>query len=268
VINFRYSVPESRCVIPFYYEVSCKSRGEHPEMTLIATVWSPEGFAISADGREVSTDPNKPSEDVQKIFCTPFANGTGFAWAWVGYVGIEFVSGRRYDLKEITRRVMAKLPDDAYLDQPEDYFRRIANGIFYELPTYIDLPHRTDDEVIFVGYLAGKPLWAEIVFQPREGGFVPPVVIEPKIEPRNFHAFAGSKTICKQMKDEGKLSQPVRLSEAITAVHEYAKTCVESKASVPDCREFGGTVHVATVTKDGFSWVVEPANSQCEKGVS
>jgi hypothetical protein len=229
-------------------------------MTLIATVWSPEGFAIAADGREVSTDPEKQPGDVQKIFYTSFANETVFAWAWVGYVGVSFVSGRRYDLREITQRVMAELPDDAYLDNPEDYFRRIAVRIFYELPTDIDLPHRTDDEIIFVGYLAGKPLWAEIVFQPREGGFVPPVVIEPKIEPRNFNAFAGSKTVCKQMKESGKLSQPLNLSEAVTAVHEYANTCVESQWSVPDCREFGGTVHVATVTKDGFVWIIEPKN--------
>jgi len=231
-------------------------------MTLIATVWSPEGFGISADGREVSTDPEKQPEDVQKIFYTSFANETGFAWAWVGGVRVDFVSGRRYDLKEITQRVMAELPEDAYLDDPDSYFNRIANRIFYELPTDVSLPHRTDDEVIFVGYLAGKPLWAEIIFQHREGGFFPPIVIEPKIKPRHFHAFAGSPTMCEKMEASGKLFQPTNLPEAITAVHEYAKTCVESQASVPDCREFGGTVHVATVTKNGFAWVIEPAKGR------
>ena len=88
-------------------------------MTLIAVVWSPEGFAIAADGREVSTDPENQPEDVQKIFYTSFANETGFAWAWVGGVRVDFGSGHRYDLKEITQRVMAGLPDDAYLDDPE-----------------------------------------------------------------------------------------------------------------------------------------------------
>lgn len=259
VIRMRGSARQAKSHIPFHCDVFCKERGKSPEMTLISAVWSPQGFAISADGREVSTNLEKPPEDVQKIFYTSFANETGFAWAWVGYVEVEFVSGRSYDLKEITRRVMAELPDNAYLDEPESYFERIANRIFYELPTDIDVSHGTDDEVIFVGYLAGKPLWAEIVFQHREGGFLPPIVIEPKISPRNFYAFSGSKTICKRMKESGKLSQPLDLSEAVTAVHEYAKTCVESQASVPDCREFGGTVHIATVTNNGFTWIIEPA---------
>jgi hypothetical protein len=234
-------------------------------MTLIATVWSPEGFAIAADGLQVYEDHANSEtriEDVQKIFSTAFVNDTGFAWAWVGYTGAEFVSGRRYDLKEITERVIAELPDDD-LDDPQSYFDKIALRIFYELEPPDSIPSSipdSDDDVIFVGYLAGKPLWVEITFQRREGMFLPPVVIEPRIEPRNFNAFAGSKTISKQMKDAGKLSQPVRLSEAIRAVHEYAKTCVESREIVPDCKNFGGTVHVATVTKEGFAWKIEPKN--------
>jgi hypothetical protein len=232
-------------------------------MTLIATVWSPEGFAIAADGLEWQEDHINSeimTEDVQKIFSTPFVNDTGFAWAWVGYVRASFGSGRRYDLKEITQRVMAELPDDD-LDDPQSYFDKIAMRIIYELEPPDSIPSSlpdSDDDVIFVGYLAGKPLWTEITFQRREGMFLPPVVLEPKIEPRNFNAFAGSKTICRQMKDARKLSQPLNLSEAISAVHTYAKTCVESKESVPDCKNFGGTVHVATVTKSGFSWVIEP----------
>ena len=62
------------------------------------------------------------------------------------------------------------------------------------------------------------------------------------------------------MKASGKLFQPIDLPEAINAVHAYAKTCVESQASVPDCKNFRGTVHVATVTKGGFNWIIKPKN--------
>src|ERR1700678_1954568 len=92
--------------LPFHYEISCKRRSESLEMTLIATVWSPEGFAIAADGVEILTNPTR-TRDVQKIFDTPFANETGFAWAWVGDVAVNFTSGHRFDLKEITQNVWA-----------------------------------------------------------------------------------------------------------------------------------------------------------------
>ncbi len=263
VVSWTKSIREPKCHIHFNYEVSCKQRNGSPKMTLIATVWSPEGFAIAADGIQVYEDHANSEtriEDVQKIFSTAFVNNTGFAWAWVGHTAAEFASGRHYDLKEITKRVMAELPDED-LDDPQSYFEKIALRIFYELEPPNSIPSSLpdgDDDVIFVGYLAGKPLWTEITFQRRDGMYLPPVTIEPKIEPRNFNAFAGSKTICKQMKDTGKLSQPLYLSEAISEVHKYAKTCVESKESVPDCKYFGETVHVATVTKSGFSWIIEP----------
>ncbi len=120
-------------------------------MTLIATVWSPQGFAIAADGFEFRHDSKEPTGDVQKIFSTAFANETGFAWAWNGSITGEFESGLRFDLKEITERVMAELPDDAYMDEPEEYFNRIAMRIYYELPTDVDLSKHPDSEIIFVG---------------------------------------------------------------------------------------------------------------------
>jgi hypothetical protein len=230
-------------------------------MTLIATVWSPQGFAIAADGIEVLDGVETTiKEGIQKIFDTTFINETGFAWAWVGNVGAELKSGSRYDLKEITQRVMAGLPDDAYLDDPESYFDRIALRIFYELPTDVILSglEDGDDEIIFVGYLAGKPLWREIIFQRRGAMFLQYVVTEPKTSLGDFYVFAGSSTVRKQMQDSGALRQPLDLSEAINAVYTYTKTCVESRGSVLDCKNLGGHIHVAAVTREGFSWDIEP----------
>jgi hypothetical protein len=247
--------------IAFHYKVFSKRRSGSPEMTLIATVWSPEGFAIAADGFEMYTDSGKSNEDVQKIFSTPFVNETGFAWAWVGHVGVEFVSGRRCDLKEITQRVMEGLPANAYLESPEDYFQRISLQIFYELPTDVDLSRlpAVDNVVIFVGYLAGKPLWREIVF-PQKGEFFPPTVVEPKHSLRDFYPFAGSPTIDRQINNDGILRQPLDLLEAVSSVRAYAEMCVGSREKVKDCQNFGGTIHIATVTEKGFDWIIEPKN--------
>jgi hypothetical protein len=92
------------------------------------------------------------------------------------------------------------------------------------------------------------------------GMFLPYVVTEPKVSLRDFHVFAGSPTISKQMQNSGRLRQPLYLSEAISAVHTYAKTCVENQASVADCQNFGGTIHIATVTKEEFTWIEKPKN--------
>ncbi len=262
-VGWAVSEREAKCEIPYHYEVFCKRRNGSPEMTLIATASSPEGFAIAADGRQVHVDPTDQKErinDVQKLFSTPFANDTGFAWAWVGHVEVESISACCYDLKNITQRVVDELPKDAYSDDPESYFQRIADRIFYELPTDVNFPHTTDDEVIFVGYLAGKPLRVEIVFRHKGTAFLPPFVTELRIAPRNFYAFSGSLTISEQMHNARTLLPPFYLEDAVIAVSKYAKTCVESQTSVPDCRKFGGTVHVATVTKGGFEWITEPKN--------
>jgi hypothetical protein len=80
--------------------------------------------------------------------------------------------------------------------------------------------------------------------------------------------FAGSTTVFGDMETAGKLLQPVYLQEAIDMVHEYANTCVESSASIEDCANLGGNVHVASITKYGFSWVIEPIEDETEKAVS
>lgn len=247
-------------IIRFHYDIKCKRRGDTPEMTLIATVWSPEGFAIAADGWEFRrTSSQTEIGDVQKIFYTQFANETGFAWAWYGATGFES-AGRRFDFKEITESVMSDLPDDAYLDNPENYFARIARKIYIELPNGLSLSDHPDAEVIFVGYLAGKPLWVEISFSHTETTFLPPTIKEPEPSPRYFHTFCGSHTVCDQMQRGGKLTQPLYLSECISSVQTYAETCIQSRGTITDCQNFGGTVHIATVTKEGFTWIKEPKN--------
>jgi hypothetical protein len=48
------------------------------------------------------------------------------------------------------------------------------------------------------------------------------------------------------------------LTLAAKSVREYTQDCVDQSFTVPDCASFGGHIHVATVTRDGFSWVIPP----------
>lgn len=250
------------CVSKFTIDgVSFAQRNDSPDMTLIATAWSPDGCALSADGRDyLKIGTEYVVGDVQKIFPTPFAHETGFAWAWCGSVAGEFECGKRFDLKEITARVMEDLSEDAHLYDPNDYFYKIARSIYCEMPSGIDLSTHTEAEVIFVGYLAGKPLRVEIKFKPEVSEYAPPVIVEPQYDPRGFYEFCGSPTIREQMRSEGQLKPAYNLSEAIQSVETYADTCVAGRGNVDDCKHFGETVHIATITKEGFTWIKEPKN--------
>jgi hypothetical protein len=90
--------------IPYHYPVRNGGERETPDMTLIASAWSPEGFAIAADGLSFITSSLVPKEQTQKIFFTPFINGNGFAFAWAGLTAYTFASGNSLDFKNITPR--------------------------------------------------------------------------------------------------------------------------------------------------------------------
>lgn len=227
-------------------------------MTAIAAAWSPEGFAVAADGRQIIESPQQVIDDAQKIFATPFADRTGFAFAWFGAVSFLLNSGRRVDFGETTQCVMDELPEDAYWDEPEAYFGGIARRIFCELPTDVGLSSRPDASVIFVGYLNGRPLCAEIKFPHDDTAFLPPILTKLEFPPSYINVFAGSPTVATDMRRSGLLSQPSDLSEAAEMVRRYAQTCVDNSRVIPDCNNLGGHVHVATVTPEGFSWVIAP----------
>jgi hypothetical protein len=61
-----------------------------------------------------------------------------------------------------------------------------------------------------------------------------------------------------EMYVSGKLKPPYYLKEAIDMVQEYAEMCIASNASIPDCKNLKGHIHVASIEKGGFTWVIEP----------
>jgi hypothetical protein len=231
-------------------------------MTVVAAVPSPEGFALGADGRQFLTNPPRSTDCAQKIFPTPFVNGTGFAFACAGATAFGFASGNCMDFTGITQRVMSELPDDAYLDCPEDYFGRVARRIFCELPPDVGLGGQPEADVLFTGYLNGKPLWAHIRFPHDKAGFLPPIVKSLTCSPIGFKVLAGSNAILDDMLASQRIFQPSNLSDAAEMVRLYAQTCVDSNKTVPDCKNFGGHVHVASITPDGFSWEIAPLNER------
>lgn len=264
VVSWTGSYDPGPFIARFNYPVLYCGNKELPDMTVIPAVWSPEGFAIAADGLQFQTYPPARTDHAQKIFHTPFRDGTGFAYACAGTCHFGFQSGRTFDFLEATKRVTDDLASTPFPDDPADYFNEIGKRLFQELvypmdgsesATNLDL---AESRLLFVGYANGSPLWAELVFSNSGTRFAPPVLARVHYSPRYFLLFAGSNTVFEQMQTAGKLFQPLYLSEAIDMVRTYVQTCVDSNASIPDCANFGGHIHVVTVTKDGFSWAIPP----------
>jgi hypothetical protein len=243
----------------FRFPYPCLYRGnvESPDMTLIASVWSPEGFAISADGLQIETG-KPPKYDAQKIFHTPFRNDTGFAYACAGAPRFVRPCGQSFDFIRATKLATDDLANEPFPSDPASYFHEIGNRLFRELvdaEADIGLP---ESKLFLVGYGNGVPMWAELVFSNTGTRFYPPVLAYVTPSPRRFMVFSGSTTVYGDMEVAEKLSQPLNLREATSMVHEYAQTCVTGSASIEDCSNLGGHIHVATITKEGFSWVIEP----------
>ena len=247
-------------IIPYPYPVLYCGNKKTPDMTLVAAVWSPEGFAIAADGLQVETHPPMRIENAQKIFYTPFRDGTGFAYACAGTCRIGLRSGRSFDFLEATKRVIDELAGTPFPNNPADYFNEIGKNLFQKLaefPADVDMP---ESRLLLAGYASGTALWAELVFSNTGTRFAPPVLALMDYSPRQFMVFAGSNTVYGDMQIAGKLFQPMYLKEAIGMVQEYAQMCIENNTAIEDCTNLGGHIHVATITKEGFTWIKEPNN--------
>jgi hypothetical protein len=268
IVNWSGTVSLGPFSAPFHYRTVYCGNTESPDMTLIAAVWCPEGFAIAADGLQFETNTRTKLYNVQKIFDTPFHSGTGFAFACAGTCRFGLPqSSDCFDFFRVTQRITDEMFVKEFPNDPADYFEELGGRLVQEF-------RYPDDEngvlatalnsgfpatkLIFVGYAHGSPLWAELDFLYTSNRFPYPKLIGPEHSPRYFKVFAGSNTIREQMETSGKFFQPLNLSEATRMVHEYAQVCVDGNTSVPDCDNLGESVHVAYVTKQGFFWKVEP----------
>jgi hypothetical protein len=266
VVSVRGSHDPGPFLFSYPYPVLYCGNTDSPDMTLIAAVWSPEGFAISADGFQVET--NQPDRyDAQKIFHTPFHNDTGFAYACAGTCRWSFQSGDYFDFIEATHRATDNLANRPFPNDPADYFNEIGRRVFQELafPLDGDIDGTSnhgfaESKLLFAGYANGSPLWAQLIFSNTGTRFAPHVLAGLTYSPRQFMVFAGSTTVYGDMQIAGKLLQPLNLQEAIRMVHEYAQICVASNESIADCANLKGDIHVATITKEKFTWIIEPKN--------
>lgn len=244
-------------------------------MTATATIYTPFGFAVAADGNQrwenLATRDDfirrSESDKVQKIFEFSSMNST------LGYFIRGHVANRD---RSFAVDVELKNHLASLRSQSLDAFGLI-NTVSSHLDGYIKtaknekrIEEYPEIFIEFFGYVGGEPLWVELQFlhyPPGHRGLLCEIV------PRNLRPGAclvsGSLLIRDLIFQKHPLFFPFcapfdyteSLDQATGFVKGYIEACCSPDAPRfdPDCESLGGHIHVATVSpQGGFRWVVAP----------
>jgi hypothetical protein len=219
-------------------------------VTAIVTVHTPNGFVIGADGRQIDSQTNTiQSDKTQKIFSFE-AGDIRLAYAWTGTTQMHDSSLRCfYDV----RAAMNKSLLAATLSRTwPEFLSRVLEGLRICLPAEIPgAPNRELAQAIFVGFLRGAPCKAEIAIVCSDSRL--DLNIKTALPaPYCKSVFTGVERLYERYKP----LKPQTNSEAVKFVREYLLDCIEDGEA--DSEGIGGHLHIAAVTADEFSWVIEP----------
>ena len=262
-------------------------------MTAIVRTFTPQGFALVADGRcSNSEDGSVISDEVQKIFPVRYAGGV-FALSFAGGERLTSIdTGEQLNLPESAMRCVQSL-ESRRTSNAVGYSYRLSRCINDAIKglglggpihsgksTQPNLPDETGETIfrlLLDGYESNaKPVAIDMRFY-HVGGQLRDPEVKPQPLLRGFHrAYAPCPIIGEILwgpKDDQRLSayqgprkfvEEITLQDAIDRSKTYilAHGDPEAIALDGDCRCVGGHIHVATITPDdGFQWVIPPKNS-------
>ena len=257
--------------------------------TAIAILYSPEGFALAADGRG-TTESGIATETAQKIF--PICeDGKKLAYCMAGHIGFISNDGRYvFDFRSETAKSLQET-DTSGAKSLCEYVKLLCEPIEAKLrsvmdgensssyPTDAPCPEEPETYVIarifFDGYYRGIPAQATAVFR-HENRTLCKTFVASDLVLRDVLRGSGSPLISEKLRGNSgdwldsyrvKLERPTwpTLAEATELVKGYVDACCDPRALELDkerCAFIGGHIHAATITKsEGFRWVIEPVNN-------
>jgi len=254
-------------------------------MTATATLYTPFGFVVAADGRQLWQ--HKPTRDraacesesdtVQKIFEIADRDAS------LAYVirGDTVNRDRSFDVGIELRKQINLLHAEDFTNCRQ-YLQTVSVNLERTVETARE-EQRIDGylttEIEFVGYFRGDPFCIEVQFRPfrdpRTGSLFE--ITRRDLYP-GFYFVAGSLLIanlvahgdprfspfCKPIDHE---MHEMTLQEAADLANGYIKACASPlglQIDPENCSKIGGHIHIATLTpENGFEWVVgyEPRSS-------
>src|ERR1700688_444436 len=239
-------------------------------MTAPAICYTPCGFALAAEGRQLwQHGPTRnrsvhelESDSVQKIFEMETKQAV-FAYTLVGDIASR---DRSFDLDVELRNELAVLRGERFSTGPlfiEALSIKLENAI-----ERAKRERRIEDypasEISFLGYFNGDPCWRNIRLS-RYGERMVRQVTPQELYPGLFFATGSpliGKLICCGDQRFAQYARPPKgdltLQEAAVLVRGYIEACCSPLALELDpenCRHIGGHIHVATVTPLGGSLI-------------
>lgn len=248
-------------------------------MTVISWVYTPEGFAIGADGRRLQADGKLVTESAQKVFLFQPCEDVALAYAWTGNVRLDF-AGKYFDFIQASERVFAELRRERFgccgssnpvlpqqvATDTAGYLEEFARRLFRELHAFLggDVLYRPNvglpipaqfAKVLLIGYYHGQRFDAELSFSHSNGILDDPYLDGPDACDGGLMVFTGSDDVFTKWPPPFSLDA---LDKAVEAVRAYIRHCIDEPTSSGGLSTFGGHIHIAKVLPREVDWVEEP----------
>ncbi|MFL6352037.1 MAG: hypothetical protein ACJ74Z_09330 [Bryobacteraceae bacterium] len=261
-------------------------------MTVIISTFTPEGFVIGADGRQVGAqDKCILSEHRQKIFPIESPNGP-LAYAISGTIDLAthdrtgIALNMADEVKKATESLARKRTSSLFgyavrLCRPiQDALKNARqSGRIHDYPSHeraVSERGKTITRVLIDGYRGQEPCRVSIRFFHEEQRLHEPEILVPPLNPGSHRIYGSDVIVNLLWKSEDPrfakyrgpsiLAKDMTLKNAIKRSADYIGACCDPEAVGADdyCYFMGGHIHIATITPaEGFQWVpgYEPLSS-------
>ena len=235
---------------------------EMSDMTVLAVAGALDGIALAADGRRTDASGRFVSDKAQKIWHN-VCDGFDLVVGWTGSSTLYAESGASFSFPEIAEKVwlslrMERMPEifSEFSSKVKDELQLFLNENVGSGQSKISVTHTTALVGIFI---AERPICATLGFWTEDtvANSTSPIV-ETLIG--DFADLAtGSFYLWEKRRYKWPSDKNTSLKNAVVELREYVQECIDNENLVPDCKGFGGHLHLATVDRDGFRWEIPPA---------
>jgi hypothetical protein len=230
-------------------------------MTAIASIYTPEGFVIGADGRRIDESRGIVSDSEIKIFGGGAAN-VRIIFGWTGCSRMQ-VKSDIFDFKSRSLELMEQFKNQEF-NTLADFITAFSLKFYEQLITWVSgcgyqfrqVDNPTWSRLQMVGFVNGSPALAEAHFPFLRGLPMKPGLVQMLEEPTNhFKMFAGKTSVYQSMYADGLMLPCKDLRTGKELVEGYIQRC----AGEPEpTNQIGGKIHIAAITPLSTFWMVPP----------
>jgi hypothetical protein len=232
-------------------------------MTAIASVYTPEGFVIGADGRQTDENGTISDDSITKLFGCRAANIRAI-FSWTGCASLQG-NGDTFDFKDHSLDVLKQLKDEEF-NTMADFLTAFSLGFYERLLSWVsesgcEFRHQDDPRwarLQMLGFVDATPAIAEAHFPFLRGLPMKPGLVTGLDRPSaHLTIFAGSRLAYDMMRAEGSMIPCESLESGRELIDRYIQVCSECNGSGSPNR-IGGKIHIAAITPLSCHWLVAP----------